>query len=154
MEEKYIDIEIKDLLEVELENDDDFLKVKETLTRIGVSSRKDKKLYQSIRLKSTHIKRQRSLTRFSAEFYEIFMKNPKINKKMKSLNITATKISSKIIQGKIEPEHYGLEDDIETRNTMKEVFSNTARWPSGFGGFTADVFANINGEEQKGTVTV
>ena len=47
MEEKYIDIEIKDLLEVELENDDDFLKVKETLTRIGVSSRKDKKLYQS-----------------------------------------------------------------------------------------------------------
>tara|TARA_B100001059_G_C17699273_1_gene509160 strand:+ start:263 stop:673 length:411 start_codon:yes stop_codon:yes gene_type:complete len=47
MEEKYIDIEIKDLLEVELGDDEDFLKVKETLTRIGVSSRKDKKLYQS-----------------------------------------------------------------------------------------------------------
>ena len=47
-----------------------------------------------------------------------------------------------------------LEDDIEARNTMQEVFSNTARWPGGFGGFTADVVANINGEEQKGTVTV
>ena len=42
-----------------------------------------------------------------------------------------------------------LEDDIEARNTMREVFSNTARWPEGFGGFTADVVANINGEEKK-----
>ena len=47
-----------------------------------------------------------------------------------------------------------LEDDIEARNTMQEVFSNTARWPAEFGGFAADVVANINGEEQKGTVTV
>ena len=42
-----INIEIEDLLEVELEHEDDFLKVKETLTRIGISSRKEKKLYQS-----------------------------------------------------------------------------------------------------------
>lgn len=47
-----------------------------------------------------------------------------------------------------------LEDDAEAREAMQEVFSNTARWPVGFGGFTADVVANINGEEQKGTVTV
>ena len=40
-------IEIEDLLEVRLKNEDDFLKVKETLTRIGVASRKDKTLYQS-----------------------------------------------------------------------------------------------------------
>ena len=37
----------EDLIEIKLTTDDDFLKVKETLTRIGVSSRKDKKLYQS-----------------------------------------------------------------------------------------------------------
>ena len=37
---------------------------------------------------------------------------------------------------------------------MREVFSNTARWPAGFKGFTADVAANINGEEQKCKVTV
>ena len=46
-EEKYIDIEIDDLLEVTLQEQDDFLKVRETLTRIGVSSRKENKLWQS-----------------------------------------------------------------------------------------------------------
>jgi hypothetical protein len=34
-------------LEVKLVNPDDFLKVRETLTRIGVASRKDQTLYQS-----------------------------------------------------------------------------------------------------------
>ena len=34
-------------IEVSLKERDDFLKIKETLTRIGVSSRKEKKLYQS-----------------------------------------------------------------------------------------------------------
>jgi len=35
------------LVEVTLQKPDDFLKVKETLTRIGVASRKEKMLYQS-----------------------------------------------------------------------------------------------------------
>ena len=38
------------MLEVSLKEPDDFLKVRETLSRIGVASRKDKKLFQS-----THI---------------------------------------------------------------------------------------------------
>ncbi len=46
-DEKYIDIEISDLLEITLAHEDDFLKVRETLTRIGVSSNKEKKLWQS-----------------------------------------------------------------------------------------------------------
>lgn len=36
-----------DMLEVRLNEPDDFLKIRETLTRIGVASRKDNKLYQS-----------------------------------------------------------------------------------------------------------
>jgi len=40
-------IDINKFIEVELKEQDDFLKVKETLTRIGVSSRKEKVLYQS-----------------------------------------------------------------------------------------------------------
>jgi hypothetical protein len=40
-------IEIKDLVEVTLTEKDDFLKVRETLTRIGVASKKDKTLFQS-----------------------------------------------------------------------------------------------------------
>lgn len=35
------------MVEILLKNPDDFLKVRETLTRIGVASRTDKKLYQS-----------------------------------------------------------------------------------------------------------
>ena len=36
-----------DMVEVSLSEPDDFLKVRETLTRIGVASRKERKLYQS-----------------------------------------------------------------------------------------------------------
>ena len=38
---------VDSLIEVSLKQDDDFLKVRETLTRIGVASRKDRKLFQS-----------------------------------------------------------------------------------------------------------
>jgi hypothetical protein len=38
---------VEDLIEIELENPDDFLKIKETLTRIGIASKKEKILYQS-----------------------------------------------------------------------------------------------------------
>jgi len=45
------DIEVQwkqsDMIEVSLNQPDDFLKVRETLTRIGVASRKEKKIYQS-----------------------------------------------------------------------------------------------------------
>lgn len=38
---------LETLVEVTIENDDDFLKIRETLTRIGVSSRKTKTIFQS-----------------------------------------------------------------------------------------------------------
>ena len=38
---------LESLVEVKLNTDDDFLKVRETLTRIGVASKKEKILYQS-----------------------------------------------------------------------------------------------------------
>jgi hypothetical protein len=38
---------INNLVEVRIAEEEDFLKIKETLTRIGVASRKEKKLYQS-----------------------------------------------------------------------------------------------------------
>ena len=47
MEKRILDLKVEDLLEVTLKAEDDFLKVRETLTRIGVSSKKDNKLYQS-----------------------------------------------------------------------------------------------------------
>jgi hypothetical protein len=38
---------VSDLVEIILKEEDDFLKVRETLTRIGVASKRDKTLYQS-----------------------------------------------------------------------------------------------------------
>ena len=40
-------ITIEDMIECTIDEPDDFLKIRETLTRIGVASRKDKTLYQS-----------------------------------------------------------------------------------------------------------
>ena len=40
-------VDLSKFIEVTLNEQDDFLKVRETLTRIGVSSRKEKVLYQS-----------------------------------------------------------------------------------------------------------
>lgn len=40
-------VDINSMVEVKLKDQDDFLKVRETLTRIGIASRKDKTLYQS-----------------------------------------------------------------------------------------------------------
>ena len=47
MSEDTISWSPSDMLEVTIKQPDDFLKVRETLTRIGVASRKDKTLFQS-----------------------------------------------------------------------------------------------------------
>ena len=54
------------MLEVTLKEPDDFLKVRETLSRIGVASRKDKKLFQS-----THILHKQGKY-FICHFKELF----------------------------------------------------------------------------------
>ena len=46
-ENKIVEWTPSNMLEVTLNEPDDFLKIRETLTRIGVASRKDNKLYQS-----------------------------------------------------------------------------------------------------------
>jgi len=42
-----VSYDIENMLEISFTENDDFLKIRETLTRIGVASRKDKTLYQS-----------------------------------------------------------------------------------------------------------
>ncbi len=46
-ENKLVEWDPSKMLEITLREPDDFLKVRETLTRIGVASRKEKKLFQS-----------------------------------------------------------------------------------------------------------
>lgn len=59
-------ISISDLVEIKLKEEDDFLKVRETLTRIGVASKKDKVLYQSC-----HILHKKGLY-YLVHFKELF----------------------------------------------------------------------------------
>ena len=54
------------MIEVRLNEPDDFLKVRETLTRIGVASRKEKKLYQSCHI--LHKKGQYYIVHFKELF--------------------------------------------------------------------------------------
>ena len=49
-DEYVVDWKPSDMVEIKFKEDDDFLKIKETLTRMGVASNRDKILYQS-----THI---------------------------------------------------------------------------------------------------
>ena len=55
------------MLEISLSEPDDFLKIRETLTRIGVASRKEKKLFQSC-----HILHKQGRY-FIVHFKELFM---------------------------------------------------------------------------------
>jgi hypothetical protein len=64
---------IDKLVEVELPNDESFLKVKETLTRIGIASKKDRKLYQSC-----HILHKQGKY-YIVHFKELFMLDGKVN---------------------------------------------------------------------------
>lgn len=59
-------VDIETLLEVKIAEEEDFLKIKETLTRVGIASKKEKKLFQSC-----HILHKRGRY-FIVHFKELF----------------------------------------------------------------------------------
>ncbi len=59
-------IDLNSLIEVKLANEDDFLKVKETLTRIGIASKESKRLCQSCHI--LHKRGQYFITHFKELF--------------------------------------------------------------------------------------
>ena len=63
---------IADLIEIKLAAPDDFLKVKETLTRIGVASKKDKTLYQSCHILHKRDKDTKESRYYIVHFKELF----------------------------------------------------------------------------------
>ena len=78
----------EDMIQVHLKEPDDFLKVRETLTRIGVASRKEKKLYQSCHI--LHKKGQYYIVHFK----ELFA----LNGKMANLSSNDLQRRNRIIQ--------------------------------------------------------
>lgn len=72
-DEKFVSVDLDSLAEVELADDEDFLKVRETLTRIGIASRKEKTLFQSC-----HILHKRGKY-YIVHFKELFSLDGKVS---------------------------------------------------------------------------
>jgi len=81
----YYDWTPESMLEVTLPEPDNFLKVRETLTRIGVSSRKEKVLYQSCHI--LHKQGHYYIVHFKELFAHSYIK-PKLNKVNKNYNFS------------------------------------------------------------------
>ena len=104
------------MIEVSLAEPDDFLKVRETLTRIGVASRKEKKLYQSC-----HILHKQGKY-FIVHFKELFA----LDGKKANLSINDFQRRNRIVQlladwGLVNIISSNLIEDIAPLNQIKVI---------------------------------
>jgi len=122
------DIEIQwqqsDMVEVALGQPDDFLKVRETLTRIGVASRKERKIYQSC-----HILHKQGKY-YIVHFKELFA----LDGKKTNLSLNDVQRRNRIIQllsdwGLISVINASLIEDVAPLNQIKVLaFKEKDEW--------------------------
>jgi|TARA_B000000557_G_C20417436_1_gene293130 hypothetical protein len=112
------------MIEVTLAEPDDFLKVRETLTRIGVASRKEQKLYQSC-----HILHKQGKY-FIVHFKELFA----LDGKKANLSINDFQRRNRIVQlladwGLVHVMSSNLIDDIAPLNQIKVIsYKEKGNW--------------------------
>ena len=112
------------MIEVALAEPDDFLKVRETLTRIGVASRKEKKIYQSC-----HILHKQGKY-FIVHFKELFA----LDGKKANLSVNDFQRRNRIVQllsdwGLVNVVSSDLVEDIAPLNQIKVIsFREKADW--------------------------
>ena len=112
------------MVEVLLSEPDDFLKVRETLTRIGVASRKEKKLYQSC-----HILHKQGKY-YIVHFKELFA----LDGKRANLSVNDVQRRNRIIQllsdwGLITIKDAELVTDIAPLNQIKVIsYKDKSNW--------------------------
>tara|TARA_B100001094_G_scaffold59403_1_gene54873 strand:+ start:2980 stop:3411 length:432 start_codon:yes stop_codon:yes gene_type:complete len=112
------------MVEVLLSEPDDFLKVRETLTRIGVASRKEKKLYQSC-----HILHKQGKY-YIVHFKELFA----LDGKRANLSVNDVQRRNRIIQllsdwGLITIKNVELVNDIAPLNQIKVIsYKDKSNW--------------------------
>ena len=112
------------MVEVLLSEPDDFLKVRETLTRIGVASRKEKKLYQSC-----HILHKQGKY-YIVHFKELFA----LDGKKANLSINDVQRRNRIIQllsdwGLVTLKNADLVTDIAPLNQIKVIsYKDKGNW--------------------------
>ena len=113
-----------DMLEVTLREPDDFLKIRETLTRIGVASRKDQKLYRSC-----HILHKQGRY-FIVHFKELFLLDGKpsnlIENDIQRRNTISTLLSDWGLVSMLKPE---LAKDTAPLRQIKVIpFKEKVQW--------------------------
>lgn len=113
-----------DMLEVTLNEPDDFLKIRETLTRIGVASRKDQKLYQSC-----HILHKQGRY-FIVHFKELFLLDGKpsnlIENDIQRRNTIATLLSDWGLVTMLKPAQ--AQDTAPLRQIKVIPFKEKSQW--------------------------
>jgi hypothetical protein len=126
MSEDFFDIDYPGYapLEIKLKNADDFLKIRETLSRIGVASRKDKVLYQSC-----HILHKQGRY-FITHFKELFALDGKAadfdDSDLQRRNTIAKLLSDWKLLETINPE---LHEECAPLNTIKVLaFKEKSEW--------------------------
>ena len=112
------------MVEITLNEPDDFLKVRETLTRIGIASRKEKKLYQSC-----HILHKQGRY-FIVHFKELFLLDGKPSNLMENdLERRNTIITLMSDWGLVTPVNL---DEIENKAPLRQIkiipFRDKAEW--------------------------
>jgi len=110
MSEEFVQWDETQMVEVVLGEPDDFLKVRETLTRIGVASRKEKKIYQSC-----HILHKRGKY-YIVHFKELFA----LDGKQTNLSINDIQRRNRIVQLLVD---WGL---VTIGDQSKEKITNVA----------------------------
>ena len=110
MSEEFVQWDETQMVEVVLGEPDDFLKVRETLTRIGVASRKEKKIYQS-----GHILHKRGKY-YIVHFKELFA----LDGKQTNLSINDIQRRNRIVQLLVD---WGL---VTIGDQSKEKITNVA----------------------------
>lgn len=110
MSEEFVQWDETQMVEVVLGEPDDFLKVRETLTRIGVASRKEKKIYQSC-----HILHKRGKY-YIVHFKELFA----LDGKQTNLSINDIQRRNRIVQLLVD---WGL---VAIGDQSKEKITNVA----------------------------
>ena len=112
------------MIEILLSERDDFLKVRETLTRIGVASRKEKKLYQSC-----HILHKQGRY-YIVHFKELFA----LDGKKANLSVNDVQRRNRIIQllsdwGLVTIKDANLVSDIAPLNQIKVIsYKDKSNW--------------------------
>ena len=112
------------MVEITLNEPDDFLKVRETLTRIGIASRKEKKLYQSC-----HILHKQGRY-FIVHFKELFLLDGKPSNLMENdLERRNTIITLMSDWGLVTPVN---SNEIENKAPLRQIkiipFRDKAEW--------------------------